>query len=394
MEKSLEYKPIFHLKFEVEKVIGVSTDGSYQVQWAPAWVSRFHLTGCEHLIREFLENQTEREKEIEAGDELSIGSGKSPQVDVDVEELKDGESVKDSNLGERSPPPSLSMEESSSVDNILSNAIDAGIKIEEEEEEEEEMVENNSTFALVPQKEHFNPWRTNYEVYNAESPPISMLMKRTNREHGTNHLMAPHTASERMYKNIQRNQNSIMTLIEKSSDNQGDMARNPLLQLSSSKKDLHKESNISPLQYKGIFTTSPAPSDTSSTMDSSKKPHTCTVCQKQFSNKSHLRDHMRTHTGVKPHQCEHCNKAFAQIGNLHQHQRTHSGEKFLCNMCGKSFSRRYTLDKHVLTHTNNNNNNNNNHNYCRKEFPCDKCGKKFWLEEAYERHILSHVDET
>ena len=44
--------------FEVEKVIGVSSDGSYKVQWAPAWVSRFHLVGCEHLIQEFHRRET------------------------------------------------------------------------------------------------------------------------------------------------------------------------------------------------------------------------------------------------------------------------------------------------------------------------------------------------
>merc|ERR1712013_930298 len=46
-----------HIRFEVEKVIGISSDGNYQVQWAPAWVSKFHLIGCEHLIQEFLQQQ-------------------------------------------------------------------------------------------------------------------------------------------------------------------------------------------------------------------------------------------------------------------------------------------------------------------------------------------------
>ena len=43
--------------FEVEKVIAISNDGNYQVQWAPVWVSRLHLVGCEHLIQEFLQRQ-------------------------------------------------------------------------------------------------------------------------------------------------------------------------------------------------------------------------------------------------------------------------------------------------------------------------------------------------
>ena len=56
----MESKP--RICFEVEKVIGVSSDGSYQVQWAPAWVSKYHLVGCEHLIQEFLQQQEQEQQ--------------------------------------------------------------------------------------------------------------------------------------------------------------------------------------------------------------------------------------------------------------------------------------------------------------------------------------------
>merc|ERR1712048_447317 len=49
-----------HIRFEVEKVIGISSDGNYQVQWAPVWVSKFHLVGCEHLIQQFLQQQQQQ----------------------------------------------------------------------------------------------------------------------------------------------------------------------------------------------------------------------------------------------------------------------------------------------------------------------------------------------
>merc|ERR1712013_710686 len=63
MSESLGSRPL--MCFEVEKVIGVSSDGSYQVQWAPAWVSKFHLVGCEHLIQEFLQRQQQQKQEQE-----------------------------------------------------------------------------------------------------------------------------------------------------------------------------------------------------------------------------------------------------------------------------------------------------------------------------------------
>ena len=62
MERNLESRP--SVRFEVKKVIGVSSDGSYQVQWAPAWVSKFHLVGCEHLIEEFHQQQKEQEEHL------------------------------------------------------------------------------------------------------------------------------------------------------------------------------------------------------------------------------------------------------------------------------------------------------------------------------------------
>ena len=60
MSQSFGSRPL--MCFEVEKVIGVSSDGNYQVQWAPAWVSKFHLVGCEHLIQEFLQQQQQQEE--------------------------------------------------------------------------------------------------------------------------------------------------------------------------------------------------------------------------------------------------------------------------------------------------------------------------------------------
>ena len=46
MDEVAELKPRACFEFEIEKILGVSDDGRYQVQWAPAWVSKFHLVGC------------------------------------------------------------------------------------------------------------------------------------------------------------------------------------------------------------------------------------------------------------------------------------------------------------------------------------------------------------
>ena len=68
MERVFDAKP--RMCFEIERVIGVSSEGnvrSYQVQWAPAWVSGYHLVGCEHLIQEFLQQQSQTETDRTGG---------------------------------------------------------------------------------------------------------------------------------------------------------------------------------------------------------------------------------------------------------------------------------------------------------------------------------------
>ena len=50
-------------RFAVEKVVGVSRDGNYLVQYAPTWVSKFHLVGCEHLIEEYLQQQQQEQQQ-------------------------------------------------------------------------------------------------------------------------------------------------------------------------------------------------------------------------------------------------------------------------------------------------------------------------------------------
>ena len=53
------------VQFEVQKIIGISVGvgnvRTYQVEWAPAWVSGYHLIGCEHLIDEFLQKQQHKD---------------------------------------------------------------------------------------------------------------------------------------------------------------------------------------------------------------------------------------------------------------------------------------------------------------------------------------------
>ncbi|XP_045613564.1 transcription factor Sp4 isoform X2 [Procambarus clarkii] len=90
--------------------------------------------------------------------------------------------------------------------------------------------------------------------------------------------------------------------------------------------------------------------------DNKKKVHICHIpgCNKMYGKTSHLRAHLRWHSGERPFRCSwlFCNKRFTRSDELQRHKRTHTGEKrFHCPECQKRFMRSDHLSKHVKTHT-------------------------------------------
>ncbi|XP_034837935.1 zinc finger protein 391-like [Maniola hyperantus] len=111
-----------------------------------------------------------------------------------------------------------------------------------------------------------------------------------------------------------------------------------------------------------------------------KKKYVCESCGRVFTRNDYLLKHKLTHTGEKQHGCPHCSFRATQRSSLVVHIRKHTGERpYQCSVCPQQCVSSSNLRAHQRRHLG------------IKMHECKICSKKFGYKVSLQEHMSTHA---
>ena len=367
------------MRFEIEKVIGVSNEGTYQIQWSPCWVSKSHLVGCEHLIKEFLQQQAEGLGTTITTTTITAATtaGQCGDVTVDTLPLADQGLNTIQKLQQTTTEHAKQHNTQRNTHTALQTAEHTAQQLQQNQQhehlnitkhpQEHPKYDVHDTIPAVAQETELNRVASDFiesstvggnmqEEYT-EYPPDVYTVVPTNAEYNVIKIeeddeIPDATGADLDFYDIDIQQQQLQQnehqQQQMNTEQQEYLSTNNSLTWDTTAETT--QNNDRTVTHTDVGDTSKPQQQHSQATKKRKITPICELCDKQFSNATSLRIHMRSHTGDRPYACSYCDRAFAQRGDLQRHVRTHTGVKpFVCTVCGKGFSRKITLKQHGLT---------------------------------------------
>lgn len=110
-----------------------------------------------------------------------------------------------------------------------------------------------------------------------------------------------------------------------------------------------------------------------------ERPFECMTCHKRFTKKTILKMHEETHDTRKEFTCGICGKGFATLQRSKSHERMVHNVDRVCDQCGKTIHGVYALRQHLLEHA----------GIKKPKWPCDQCNAELYSRSSLKRHKSS-----
>ncbi|XP_030381954.1 zinc finger protein 677 isoform X2 [Scaptodrosophila lebanonensis] len=110
----------------------------------------------------------------------------------------------------------------------------------------------------------------------------------------------------------------------------------------------------------------------------------CELCNRQYSTKNALGEHLKRHAQFKQHVCEHCGVAKVTRTELLTHLQVHNPDwqKFKCEQCPQLFRHKSAITRHVrVVHEG------------QRRYKCTYCHRRFGTHASQLRHEKLHEGE-